>query len=99
MGRDWESLPHKETGASDKGESREEKEKGEKMKVEIEGEKKVEFKEIYDGECFKDVSGELFIKRCNSEEYNATRLYDGEIFAYGIEKLVIPVNAKVVVGK
>lgn len=37
MGRDWESLPHKGTGretrASDKGEPREEKEKGEQMTI------------------------------------------------------------------
>lgn len=37
MGRDWKSLPHKGTGretrASDKGEPREEKEKGEQMTI------------------------------------------------------------------
>lgn len=67
------------------------------MKIEITNREKVKFKNIYEGECFEDEAKGLFIKGCNDTEYNATSLIDGRIWSFGIESLVFPVNAKVVI--
>lgn len=65
------------------------------MRIEEKG-LKIKFEDVEEGQCFKSNFG-VFIKTNEKLVNNAVCLDDGELWDFGAEAEVIPVNAKVVI--